>query len=128
MRSGRNTLAAVMLAVLSIPSCDDPAGVIQDRVEVVARLDALSIRNGRDATIYYFAIDRELAAVVDWIPCTDPETCPLIRPGDVEVVRYDDMPGQARSGEVVLFWWHLVERESGWTHDQMHSLLVRLGE
>lgn len=128
MRSGWRSLAGIMLAILLAASCDDPAGVIQDKVEVIARLDAMSIRNGRDATIYYFAIDRELAATVDWVPCTNPNTCPGIRPGDTEVVRYTDLMGKARSGEIVVFWWHVVQRDGGWTHDQMHSLLVRLGD
>jgi hypothetical protein len=126
MRSGWRTLAAVVLAVSAI-ACDDPAGVIQDKVEVVARLDEMSIRNGRDATIYFFAIDRQIAAAVDWFPCTNPAVCEGIRPGDTEVVPYADIVGQARSGEVVVFWWHLVEQGDAWTHDQMHSLLIRLG-
>lgn len=126
MQSGWKSLAVVLLALLA-SSCDDPAGVIQDNVEVVARLDAMAIRNGRDAPIYYFAIDRELAAAVHWVPCTSPTTCPNIEPGAREVVRYADIAGQARSGEIVVFWWHLVQRDGGWTHDQMHSLLVRLG-
>ncbi|MGH7503250.1 MAG: hypothetical protein ACREL7_16105 [Longimicrobiales bacterium] len=128
MRSGRNTLAALVLAVLSFAACDDPAGVIQDNVEVVARRDAMSIRNGRDATIYYFAIDRELAAVVDWMACSNPDTCPQIGTADTKIVRYEDLLGAARSGEIVVFWWHLVQRESGWSPDQLHSLLVRVGE
>ena len=97
-------------------------------VDVVTQASALRILNSSDAPIYYFIVERQSAALVDWAPCTKPSTCPSVAAhGDAEVpfsriVGYE--PGER---EAIFYWWHLLPVPAGgFQVDSIRTRVVQL--
>ena len=122
----RGVMAVVLLAAAGACS---PVDVGEDDIRVQSEDDGLSIRNGRDASIFYFAIDRHTAAVILmlWAPCVDPETCDRVDARATRQVAAEDVMGWGASDEVILYWWHLVPAGAGrFRPDSIRSLIVPL--
>lgn len=95
--------------ILGLPACHLTGAETQ--VEVVNDPPDIAITNHGHRTIYYFAIDQNSLAFVLWGPCTDPDTCDRVRPGErVEIPHQSFSP----DAEVIaVHWWHLVPRQGG---------------
>ncbi len=104
----RTTFAAILL--LAMAGCSDSTGpTVEDGVGLRLTPVGLEATNHRTATIYYITMERGTAAVVDWIPCTDPGTCPSVDAGERKTISYDDILGwDSEATEVLFYWWHLV--------------------
>jgi hypothetical protein len=98
----------------------------------------LELRNRGTAAVFYVVFELEDAAVIDWIPCLDPATCPRVDPGTAVAIRYEDIfgfdPGDERA---ILYWWHLVDTgeeppegsevpEEPYRPDEVRSVTVEL--
>lgn len=81
-------LCALCVAMLtSTGACDDLAfSISPGQVTVVKGGSLVRIANGREAPIFFFVVERETAAVINWAPCTDPEICPRVDPGEIGVL------------------------------------------
>ena len=125
---GVTRTAGAMLVLAAAIACS-PVEVAEADVRVQAADNGLSILNGRGASIYYFAIDRQAAAValMLWAPCIDPETCDRVDPRASRQVASVDVLGWGASDEVILYWWHLVPAGAGrFRPDSIRSLIVPL--
>ena len=101
-------IRAPALLVLLTTACHDPTGTDG---QVQARLLPTGIRvtNGTAAVLYYAAFEREIMALIDWIPCTDPDSCPRIRVNETITIPFSQVTGwELDSREAILYWWHLV--------------------
>lgn len=82
-------------------------------------LEGLSgaVRAGNNTTrpVGYAVFATEILPVINWRPCTERTGCPTIAPGERRTIADDDIPGigDGGRGEVVLYWWHLVEGRDG---------------
>ena len=107
----RGCLIAVALAVSACDSVSDPesgGGVI-----VRADENGLVVRNLTGATIYTFAVDRNTAAVINWVRCTDPRTCDGIRPRRSALLPATQIMGWEESKDILLVWWQLQPAPGG---------------
>lgn len=107
-------IAVACIAAVVVSACSDPAGVAeQEGVRVEARSNGLDIHNGRSSRIYTIIFDREIDAVIEWIPCADPEACDGVDSGETRIVSGADIAGWGQSSEVIVYWWHLIPEASG---------------
>ena len=97
-------------------------------VDAMSQGSALRITNFSDAPIYYFVVERQSAAFVDWGPCTNPSTCTSVAAhGDAQVpfgriVGYE--PGES---EAIFYWWRLVPTAgNGFQVDSIRAKVVQL--
>lgn len=107
-------LGALCVAMLtSTGACDDFAfSISPGQVTVVKGGSLVRIANGREAPIFFFVVEREAAAVINWGPCTDPETCPRVDPGEIGVLEVTAIAGfRPNAEEAILYWWHLIPTE-----------------
>lgn len=126
MRSIRSLL--LLLAATAGLACADIAGVEGDGVRATAHADGLIVQNLRSETIYYFAIDRETAALTLWGACEDPLTCRGIAARSERPVPASEIMGWPESGEVILYWWELEPKGGGrFRPDEIRSLVIPLG-
>lgn len=113
--------------ILSLAACDLITG-LETRVEVVNDPPNIAVTNEGDRTIYYFAIDQNSLALILWAPCTDPDTCDRVRPGERVDIPYETILGFSEDTEVIVVnWWHLVPRQGGgFEPDSLRRVEVRL--
>ena len=102
--------AIVGVLIVLAAGCNSPTGPVQ----VTARAGSLRLANATEAAVYYFAIERETATRVDWIPCTNPSTCAAVDLHGQKSVPYQDILGyEPGDREAIVYWWHLDPVPSG---------------
>ncbi len=121
-------LFAALLLTAGLAACESSTFVLDGPLAVRARDGALEVRNETDAPVYLMVIERESSAVVDWIPCRDPQTCDGLAPGEERTIRHDEIVGyEPGEREAVVHWWHLEPRQGGgFAPDSVRSEIVRL--
>ena len=76
-----------------------------------------AVRAGNNTTrpVGYAIFAREILPVINWRPCTERTGCPTIGVGERRTIPAAEIPGinEGGKGEVVLYWWHLVEGRDG---------------
>ena len=121
----KKALLPTVLAILV--SCADPSAPIVDGVQAELTPAGLLAHNHRSDTVYYTAIERVIAARVDWVPCLGDGPCPHIAPGGEKTIPYEElMWGIDGSEEALFYWWLMVPDGNGQLHpDSMRVILVR---
>ncbi len=116
----------IVLGAAFLLGCGSPTEPVAGRVEVRLADAGMVATNHRPADIYFFLIERETAAVVDWMPCTEPAACPRIAANATLTVPYDSIFGwKGDSHEVLFYWWHLVPAAGGaYRPDSIRSVVA----
>jgi len=110
--------------IAGLAMCGSPTGP----VEVTVRAPSVRIRNATDRPVYYTAIERGSAALIDWVPCTTPPSCSTVAPHAERLVPFDQIAGyEAGEMEAIVYWWHLDATPSGFRVDSMRAEVVWLG-
>ncbi|CAN5743383.1 hypothetical protein BH23GEM7_BH23GEM7_35290 [soil metagenome] len=97
-------------------------------LEVEATGSVLRLTNHTEQPVYYLAFEREMLALALWAPCTNPQECPRIAPGEQISVGYESISGyEAGKQEAVVLWYHLhPDSGGGFEPDSLRSVVVRL--
>jgi hypothetical protein len=122
----KRAFPASVLLVLAA-ACVDPSAPIVDGVQVELTPDGLLAQNHRSDTIYYQAIERVIAARVDWAPCLGDGPCPHIDPGGSKTIPYAQlMWGIDGSEEALFYWWLRIPDGTGRSRpDSIRVILTR---
>ena len=97
-----------VFAVLAALACNSPVAV-GGTLDVSVAPTGLRIVNNSGAPAYFFAVERETAARINWAPCVDPEQCREVAVGAETTVPYTAVAGWAPGAhEAIVYWWHLV--------------------
>lgn len=121
--------ASVIACTAAVASaCDDGeiTAVESDLITATATADGgVRLRGLTDRAVYYFVADGETLALLDWVPCIDPATCPRVPPrGSVDVPRTAIAGDQPGSRTVVVYHWLLVRRGDGMVPDSIRAIPV----
>ena len=102
-------IPVVALALYAL-GCESPMGV--DRTVTVSIVgDSLRLENPTLRPAYFFAVEAETAARINWAPCTDPSKCQAVPPQGTLSIPLAEVTGFEADSEVALvYWWHLVAR------------------
>lgn len=127
-------LTLLALVGLAATACSSAFEVEDEGLRVRAEDGAVSLRNGTGAAVFYFLVERNTAAVIDWIPCLDPETCARVDDGETLRIAHEEITGwEEGESEAILYWWHLVEREppippgeAAYRWDEIRSVEIEL--
>jgi hypothetical protein len=113
----------LLLAGLLLPGCGgalDPSRLgahddVVDQSDVLsARVDAgiVHLSTTAQEPVYYMIVNPQFLAL--WAACTEPATCPHVRPGQPTQVPLTSMLGyDPGAGEGVVYHWHLVPSSNG---------------
>ena len=125
----RPTSAALATALLvgALCACDSLTAPDTDLLHVQAVPPTLLIRNLVQVPVYTFIVDRDLLALIDWVPCTNPETCTRLTPGE-HTIPYSEISGyNENSREVAVYHWRLIAKPGGgFEPDSVRQLIVAL--
>lgn len=122
----RRFLAAVL--TLAFAACHDAPTAVSDGTVTAQRLDVvLSVENTSSQPVHFLAIERETAALVNWIACAGP-SCPSIGGDSERLLPLAQVTGYSEnSREALLYWWRAVsDGNGGLTHDSIRVLIVPL--
>lgn len=92
-------------------------------VEVRAANGELLIHNATRSPVFTFAVGREAASVVDWIPCAEPRCDPLPAGGERRIPLSQIVGGA--EPELNFYWWHGVATPNGWKPDSIRNAIVK---
>ena len=126
----RNNVVRAALVALIALGCASPTSPQSDVLTIRARLGSFTLVNRTSESIYYFAIERQTSALVDWAPCSNPTTCPRVGPNGTVTLRYADIYGyELGRDEAVVYHWRLIPSaasSTGFTPDRVRSVIVAL--
>lgn len=104
---------AVVLAVAG-SACDSVSDPVSGNgVFVRADDKGLIVRNLTGEPIYTFAVDRDMAALISWVRCSDPVSCEGIRPRRTVRVPRERIGDWNKDGDILLYWWQLRPAPGG---------------
>jgi len=102
----------VLFTITALSACSNPIEYEDPSVRVSVGDKALKITNIGFGRIYYFVVDRELLAVIDWGACF---RGPSLSNQESVSILYEDIYGlnePIKSGtEVMVFYWDDSNRE-----------------
>jgi hypothetical protein len=123
----RRTVAALVMALV-VEGCSDPVAAESDILLAEMSSSHLELRNRTAVPVYYFAVDDQTAAVIDWAPCTDPPQCEAIPAQATRRVLLADLHIREDASHLIVFHWRLVAGvgQSGYAVDSLRALRVDL--
>ena len=115
----------VRAVIIAAVACSSPVGPVE--VEATVQ-QSVRMSNETSAPIYYFAVECDAAALINWAPCTDPATCRGIQPGQSRLIPFSEIGLYTPAAEAALvYWWHLVPSGGGtFAPDSIRAVRVAL--
>jgi len=129
-RLARAIASALVLACTTVvaSACDavDITAVESDLITATATTEGgVRLHGLTGRSVHYFVADAEALALIDWVPCLDPASCPAVPPrGTVDVPRSAIAGDQPGSHTVVVYHWLLVRRGDGIVPDSIRAITV----
>jgi len=121
----RSRFAAALVTVLLATACEQHPTDAFDEVFVHIDGAEFVLENHTPRTVYYFAVDRERLALIDWTPCNHPAFCEGVPVGDERRLSTSDVQGMTPDTRAVVFYtWHLIPTASGGYRVRMRNELV----
>ncbi len=120
-----------MFLALAVTACTTPTTLTSDDGTFSVQADGrhLTLVNRTDASAFYFPVERQTAALINWVACVDlTSDCPRVPAHDAVDVEYTLIYGYDRSAqEAIVHWWFAVPGEDeGMQPDSIRGLVVRL--
>lgn len=107
----RAPLVLLLLATaLPVPGCTGASAADEPPpFQAVARDGTLELDNRSGRTVFYRALDPDLAARARWVPCTDAAQCDHLAPNAGAQLPLDEVDGHVPGArQVTVFWWFAV--------------------
>ena len=112
-----------LLIVVLLPACS-LLGLGDEDVSARSRGDGVIVKNDTSERVYYFAVGRHAAAVIDWAPSLDPTNS--VAAGDTRAISHKEIPREEGEDEVIVYWWHAERRGETETPGELNSIVVAL--
>ena len=123
-----NILRAVPMIAASVlvVACESSTAVSDGVLTVSHTVGVLHLRNGSPTPIYYFALERETAALVDWIPLVGPGSTSIPARGEVALLYSTIFGYKAGAKEALVYWWRAVpDGAGGYRADSVRFLVAQ---
>ncbi len=108
---------------LGIISCSDDSdniiGYGNNEITGLIKDNNLVITNYSYVPIYYFAVEREVTALIKWAPICKDEN--KINPKQSRKIELDDIPGYMKGRQILVFYWNTLEP----TSESIKNILVQ---
>src|SRR5215208_1204172 len=90
MLASRLSRTAVLLTALA---CRDSTDVAQDEFSIHATGEEVVLTNATEKPTYYFIVERQTAAVLDFATCVEGPRCKSVAPGSTARIPYRQIAG-----------------------------------
>lgn len=89
---------------------------------------SLRIENTSSVPVYYFAVERRMAALILWAPCVEGPDCHAIPAKSATTIPLASVPGfDSTTEEVIVYWWRRVPGQplSAYRPGDIHGVIAR---
>ena len=119
---------ATILLIVALIGCGSPTAPDSEILRAQAIPPALSLQNLVQAPVYTFIADRDILALLNWAPCTNPEQCSGLGPGERRSIPFTEILGYVpHTTAVVVYHWRLLPKGGGgFEVDSVRALVVEL--
>lgn len=94
----------IIVAGLFFVSCSENAtDSFTKGIKAEVSSDRLGIFNNTDKTIYYFASDRDFAALENWVAESSEENA--VKPHDIKTLEFTEIAEYKPNNEIILYYW-----------------------
>jgi hypothetical protein len=124
MSSNRLTVFLLPLVTLA---CGDSAAPSADQFIIQTTGEEVVLSNAAEKPTFYFIVEREAAAVMDFTTCVQGPDCKSVAPGKTARIPYRQIAGyKPDRKEAIVYWWRSILAPTGPRADQLHNQVVEL--
>ena len=117
------TLLALLLAACS----ELPSSITNEDLSIRAHDGTLLLTNRGAEPLYFYVVVRPADPLLDWWPCSSPERCSAVAPGQRQEIPYSEIAEfRPEASEALLTWWFLEPAGVGYRTVRMHSQILKL--
>ena len=125
MVGNRLSRTAVLLTALACG--DSTAATTLDEFTIHTTGEVVVLSNATEKPTYYFIVERETAAVLDFATCVEGPRCKSVAPGSTARIPYRQIAGyKSDRKEAIVYWWRSVLAPTGPRVDEVRSTVVEL--
>ncbi|HYF39829.1 MAG TPA: hypothetical protein VD930_09085 [Gemmatimonadales bacterium] len=118
-------LSAALL--LGLGACSGPTAVSEGDFTIRATGQDVLLVNSAERPTFYFLVERDTAAVINFATCVQGPQCPHVAAGATVGVPYTRITGyQPGKREIIVYWWRSVPSSSGPQVERLHSTVLEL--
>jgi hypothetical protein len=124
-------MPASRLATLVLPiallACGDNTAATEDEFTISATGTEVVLSNPTEKPTYYFIVEREMAAVLDFTTCVEGPRCRNVAPGTTARIPYRQIAGyKSDRKEAIVYWWRSVLAPTGPRVDDVRHQVLEL--
>ena len=119
-------LAVILLPLVSL-ACDDPVAPTEEEFTIQTTGEEIVMSNAADKPTFYFIVERQTAALLDFATCVQGRDCKSVAPGKTVRIPYRQIAGyKPEHKEAIVYWWRTVLAATGPRVDKLRSQVVEL--
>jgi hypothetical protein len=123
----RLRLLSPLVLLTGILACGDPAAVTQDQFTIHATGQEVVLTNSAPQPTFYFLVERETAALINFATCVQQPECPSVAPGSTVRVPYSQITGYRNDRTaVIVYWWRASPSPAGPRADSLRAAVTEL--
>jgi hypothetical protein len=116
-----------LLFLLVAPACEDSTAPAQDEFTIHTTGEEIVLSNAADKPVFYFIVERQTAALLDFATCVQGRDCKSVAPGQTVRIPYRQIAGyKPERKEAIVYWWTTVLAATGPRVDKLRSQVVEL--
>jgi hypothetical protein len=124
MHLSRLTYLLVPVAALA---CSDSTAPAEEEFTIQTTGEEVVLSNAADKPTFYFIVERETAALLDFATCVKGPDCKSVAPGKTIRIPYRQIAGyRPERKEAIVYWWRSVLAATGPRVDKLRNQVVEL--
>jgi len=114
----------LFLLAIILSSCSTSFESFEDKVSISATSSHIIINNQLSEEIYYFVVEQQILAVIDWAPST---SGPVIKSIESLKIPFNDIYNgkqePVKSGDkIVVYWWTNTIQDFNGVHSEVIAI------
>jgi hypothetical protein len=121
-----NRLAFLLFPVAAL-ACGDSTAQTEDEFTIQTTGEEVVLSNAAEKRTFYFIVERQTAAVMDFATCVEGPDCKSVAPGTTVRIPYRQIAGyKPDRKEAIVYWWRSVLAPTGPRMDELRNQIVEL--
>ncbi|HEY4648970.1 MAG TPA: hypothetical protein VIG95_07660, partial [Gemmatimonadales bacterium] len=108
-------------------ACGESTAPAEDEFTIQTTGEEVVLSNAADKPTFYFIVERETAALLDFATCVKGPDCKSVAPGRTIRIPYRQITGyRPERKEAIVYWWRSVLAATGPRVDKLRNQVVEL--
>ncbi len=121
------TRLAYLLVPVAALACGSSTAPAEDDFTIQTTGEEIVLSNAADKPTFYFIVERQTAALLDFVTCVQGADCKSVAAGKTVRIPYRQIAGyKPERKEAIVYWWRSVLAATGPRLDKLRSQVVEL--